>query len=444
MGKKKGLISYNYNLKDKSEEITLVYLIGFHRKRFKISTRQAAYVTTWNNEKQRCEVSSVYADRVNRHSRKVNKFLDALDKGITDYFEKMHKFDANDPTYFGTPEYLKECILRVIDSLIDGEKREEEKKTITPLQFFQSYVDGMNRRVVMNTGRYISDRTIGHYKTVLKRWQDFFASKHIKDDFSVFDEHFQELFMDWAFSIKNYSYNTIPASFSILKVWLNEASKQGLINNDKYKSYRSKSIEVDNIYLTEEEIKNIYELDIPKLKREGLVDSKSKMEESRDLFIVGCFTGLRQTDLSSLKNVLFDVKNETIHILPNKTVDRVTIPMHKYIKDLYEKYNGKFPKMCDKSHYNQHLEELGRFAGIDDIVMISENRGGIVSSTKYKKYQQISSHTARRSFATNLYLKGAPTIAIMKLTGHKTEANFLKYIKVTREENAELIKKFFD
>ena len=444
MGKKKGEISLNYNLKDKSEETTLVYVIGYHRaKRFKVSTKQSVYVATWNHEKQRCEISTLYADRVNRHSRKVNKFLDALDKGIDEYFKK-YNFYGDNPNYFGSPEYLKASLQRIIEGVLVGEKEEEKKKSITPLQFFQAYVDNMHKRVVMNTGRYISDRTIAHHKTVLKRWKKFFGERFIKDDFSVFDKHFEEEFMDWAFSSKNYSYNTIPVSFSILKVWLNEAARQGLITSNTYKTYRSKSVDVDNIYLTDEEIKRIYELDIPKLKRDGLVDSKSKMEESRDLFIVGCYTGLRQTDLSNLKNVLFDVKNETIQILAHKTADRLTLPMHKFIKALYEKYDGKFPRMCDKSHYNQHLEELGRFAGIDDVVMISENKGGVVRTTKYKKYQQISSHTARRSFATNLFLKGAPTISIMKLTGHKTEANFLKYIKVTREENAEIMKKFFD
>ena len=45
-------------------------------------------------------------------------------------------------------------------------------------------------------------------------------------------------------------------------------------------------------------------------------------------------------------------------------------------------------------------------------------------------------HTGRRSFATNMYKRRFPTIAIMRLTGHTTESNFLKYIKVTAEENA--------
>ena len=40
----------------------------------------------------------------------------------------------------------------------------------------------------------------------------------------------------------------------------------------------------------------------------------------------------------------------------------------------------------------------------------------------------------RRSGATNMYLAGIPSIAIMKVTGHKTEREFMKYIKITEEQ----------
>lgn len=443
MAKTKGKINLNYNLKDKSEEQTLVYLIGYHRKRFKISTRQTVYTKTWDKATQRCVVSSSFPDRINRASRKVNKFLDALDEGIKSFFARRHGFRADDTSYFGTPEYLKDCIQKVINGLIDGEREEQERNSITPLQFFQSYVDNMHKKVDVHTGRYISDRTITHHKTVLKRYEAFFAEKHIKDEFSSFDAHFQEMFIDWAYTSKNYRYNTIPASFSLLKVWLNEAARQGLIKDDTYKSYRSKSVEVDNIYLKEDEISRLYALDIPTLKSKGIVDNKSSIEETRDLFIIGCWTGLRQSDLNHLEKALFDVEAETITVVTEKTSEKVAIPMHPYIKELYAKYEGKFPKMTNKSHFNEHLKELGRLAEINDEVIVKENRGGRVTSTKYKKYQLIKSHTARRSFATNLFLKGAPTISIMKLTGHTTEANFMKYIKVTRQENAELMRQYF-
>ena len=446
MANKKGKINLNYNLKDKSDEQTLVYIIGYLDKRFKVSTQQNVWVKTWDNKTQRCIISSSFSDRINRNSRKVNKFLDALDKSIDEHFEKYPPHFDSPNWYYNKAENFKTIIQSLVEQQIEGERKEEQKKTITPLNFIKDYVENIHKKVDMRTGRYISDRTIVHHKTVLKRFEAFFDEKHLKDDFSVFDTRFQDMFIDWAYTSKNYRYNTIPASFSLLKVWLNEAARQGLIKDDTYKSYRSKSVEVDNIYLTEDEISRLYSLDIPTLKSKGIIDAKSSMEETRDLFIIGCWTGLRQSDLNHLEKALFDVDSEkpTITVVTEKTSEKVKIPMHRYIKELYIKYNGKFPKMCYKSRFNEHVKELGRLAEINDEVIFKENRGGKVKTVKYKKYQLIKSHTARRSFATNLYLKGAPTISIMKLTGHTTEANFMKYIKVTREENAELMREFFE
>ena len=62
-----------------------------------------------------------------------------------------------------------------------------------------------------------------------------------------------------------------------------------------------------------------------------------------------------------------------------------------------------------------------------------------METTKYKKWEVVSSHTARRTFATNLYKSGFPSISIMQITGHKTEAAFLKYIKVNKHEHAKLL-----
>ena len=72
-------------------------------------------------------------------------------------------------------------------------------------------------------------------------------------------------------------------------------------------------------------------------------------------------------------------------------------------------------------------------------VLKSITRGGKKITTAYEKWQLVSSHTGRRSFATNLYKSGFPSISIMNITGHKTEAAFLKYIKVTPEEHARLL-----
>ena len=443
MANKKGTLNLNYNLKSKKEDWSLVVIVGYLDKRFKVSTQQSVYVKAWNTQKQRCIDSTEFPDRINRSSRKVNKFLDKLDKSIKEHFEKYPPHFDMSNWVFNKAENFKTIIQKLVEEQVSGERIEEEKKSITPLQFFQSYIDNMHTKIDPRTRKYLADRTIGHHKTVLNRYKSFFAEKNIKDDFSVFDRYFQDVFTNWAYTSKNYRSNTVPASFSVLKVWLNEAAHQGLIKDDTYKSYPSKADDVYNIYLSEEEIARLYALDIPMLKSKGLVNDRNCMEETRDLFIIGCWTGLRQYDLAHLEKALFDVEAETITIVTEKTSEPVTIPMHPYVKALYTKYNGHFPKMCAKSKYNVHLKELGRLAEINKEEIKRINRGGKIISERYKKYQLICSHTARRSFATNLYLQGAPTIGIMQLTGHKTETSFMKYIKVTREENAQNMKKYF-
>lgn len=438
-----GYMELKFTLKDAKEKQTLLYAVCYHdSKRIKVSTGLKVVSETWSAKMQRCEISSRFTERVNRASRKVNKLLDEI-------LEKWKRTTEEGNTLWRqsklhTREEKIKCDLAyIVSRVMKAEEEEEEKKQITPLQYFDKYVEEMCHKVDPRTGRYIGERTQVHHRTVLKRIKAFMEEKHIKDDFSVFDEQFARRFTDWAYTSKNYRQNTIPTTFSVLKVWLNAAKAERLFDGEEYKKYVSKGADVDNIYLTKDEIERMYRLDIPSLIAKGEIDAKSTIEKTRDLFVIGCWTGLRRSDINRLEKALFDIEKGEITIITEKTGEKVQIPMHPFIKELYEKYDGKFPKLTDKANTNRHLQEIGRHAKIDENIMVKENRGGKIISHVYKKYQMIKMHTARRSFATNLYLDGAPTISIMKLTGHTTEMNFLKYIKITKEENAEMMRKFF-
>ena len=85
---------------------------------------------------------------------------------------------------------------------------------------------------------------------------------------------------------------------------------------------------------------------------------------------------------------------------------------------------------------NKYIKEIAREAGIVDMVEVSYVENGEKKSHLVEKCELVKTHTARRSGATNMYLAGIPTIAIMKITGHKTEKEFMKYIKITEEQTA--------
>jgi integrase len=107
------------------------------------------------------------------------------------------------------------------------------------------------------------------------------------------------------------------------------------------------------------------------------------------------------------------------------------------------------PKSISNQKTNDYLKELGKLEdkkgkkllhSLNTIVSKSFTKGGVRVIENYQKWELLSSHTARRSFATNEYLAGTPTITIMAITGHKTEKAFLKYIKLTPNEHAKLLK----
>ena len=313
---------------------------------------------------------------------------------------------------------------------------------MTPIQFFEEYVE--KKRIDPHTGRYIGERTKIHQRTVIHRLQAFLEYYKLPDDFSVFtSKKFDRQFAEWCYSVKNYKQNTVYATYGVLKPFLNAAKEEGFDVGEHYKNLKGKGVDVDTIYLTEEEISKLYKLDIKRLIKEGEIDAKSMIETTRDLFIIACWTGLRRSDIDRLDKATFNMENKTITITAEKTKRQVVIPMHPMVVALYKKYNGKFPHLCDKGKANDHLRECARHAGIDDEVRMVENRAGIVTTLIYKKYQLVGMHTGRRSFATNMYKRKFPTIAIMRLTGHTTESNFLKYIKVTPEENAAMMAEEF-
>jgi len=93
--------------------------------------------------------------------------------------------------------------------------------------------------------------------------------------------------------------------------------------------------------------------------------------------------------------------------------------------------------------FNKLIKIIAEKAGIEDEIIVTQKRGGERIDKTFKKYELIASNTCRRSFCTNEYLKSTPTIFIMKISGHKTERNFLKYIKVDEQVAAERMLEFW-
>ena len=444
-------VNFNFNLlsKSASEEnatIRVIVRFGEQRKEVKLSTGIKVAKTIWDNKSQRLIISDdKYSIRVNRENRKTNKILDAISERIVTMFKQSTVRD----NIYSSVEAMKKELTAILNEVFGKEQKEEERKTQGATDWMLKYID--SDRIDTHTMRYVSERTKNHQRTVVHRLIQFLTDCKLPNSFDTFTSvKFEQQYTNWAYKMKNYKQNTVIATFGVLKPLLNAAKKDGIeIDDTNYKELQGKGKDVDNIYLTEDEITNIYNLDIKALKESRDIDRKSTIEETRDLFVIAAWTGLRRSDIAHLSDAVWSVDgdNDLLTITAEKTKRQIVIPLHPYVKELYKKYDGRFPKLGDKANVNRQLRALGQLAKVDTIVPIVENRGGKVTTYNYRKFELIGFHSARRSFATNMYKRGVPSIAIMQITGHTTETNFLKYIKITKEENAlmvaKLMKNFF-
>ena len=196
-------------------------------------------------------------------------------------------------------------------------------------------------------------------------------------------------------------------------------------------------------------MRRIYELDITvESIRRTSSDTDSRDEHLRrkvdslrlvrDRFIIGAFTGLRVSDYGRLSEA--NIGADTIRIKTTKTGAVVVVPIHPWVRNILQSGFDASIHISDQK-MNKHLKEIAKMAGIDEEITLNKNVGGKNEQRTFRKYELVCTHTARRSFATNAYKAGVPTIAIMKITGHTKESTFLRYIKVSAEENAEMLRK---
>jgi integrase len=385
-----------------SKEPTLVYLFFyFNGQTLKYSTGQKIVPKFWNSTSQTAKELRQFPEHA-----EFNALLKKLKNCIANDYRRL----INDGIT-ATPEKLKIGL----NEFLQKEKRNNQDF----IEFIEELIKTTSKQAT----------TIKQYKLTLKRLVDYREYSKRKIEFNSIDLEFYDKFTNYLTTEKNYGINTIGSTFKNIKVFMNQALERGLTNNVQFKNRKFKKVQepAENIYLTTTEIDRLYKLDL---------SNNERLDKVRDLFIIGCYTGLRFSDLIQLRDKnLIDNKTKA-KIKTEKTGEVVIIPLHRYIKEILIKHEGVPPTVISNQKMNDYLKELGEKAQIEDHVLITSTKGGKKHSESFKKFELISSHTARRSFATNAYLNGVPTLSIMKITGHKTEMAFLTYIKMSQEDNA--------
>ncbi|MBF6654152.1 phage integrase SAM-like domain-containing protein [Flavobacterium columnare] len=239
------------------------------------------------------------------------------------------------------------------------------------------------------------------------------------------------------FRVRGSSDNYIGTYISLIKSVVNYASGNGIQINKEFLKVNSirKIKEPDEIITL-----NISE---QQLLREAEI-IKEAHKNARKWLLLGCLVGQRAGDLLSitLENIkdLGDLK--IIELKQKKTGKKVAIPL---VPEAIEIIESGMPYKINLEHFNRYSKEICEIAKIDTIVKGKMRIDGKRTLTvgKYKKWQVISSHVCRRSFATNFYGK-IPTPVLMNITAHSSESVFMRYIGKTTYDNAYQFMDYFE
>lgn len=312
-------------------------------------------------------------------------------------------------------------------------------------------VEGTNR----NSGRRFSVGTIKQWKNLLRLLTKF--HNHCRAiDFEEIDAAFWDVFKNFCDDegLMPSSVNKYLATFRAFIIY---AKTNGVeVNEAALLTYKKIAVKSDDrkakTYLNEEELQALYNMPLTGLR-----------EKVRDVFLLGSYLGQRVSDYNNLTRGDFRLSSSgrfrVVAFTQEKTENAVVVPIifdevyaiaekynydfprisdviiNRYIKDIAKELSDSVPSLAEKMRTTldskeQRLEEAGK------VVFERDAKGYVVKP----RYEMITTHTARRSCITNLYLRNIFTTAqLMSISGHKSEKAFNEYICCSSDEIADRI-----
>ena len=417
-----------FYLKDKSKKTSPVFIIvRYAGNRYKKTSGISVEVKFWNAESQICRENKNYphAPSINIKLRQLKL---ACDKVCDEMTARLQTFSAD--------EYWDK-----VDKLLYGDSGKNEVSFTEYMLRYAQLREKVDKR-----------NTYKQYFTVYNKILEFEKRYRVKLQFKDINLKFYHR-LQMFLKENGYSDNYFGMIIKVIKkVYRDARDVDGLHNLTETEKQGFVTIQKSSpsIYLTLEELEKIFRVEftpelivatypewatLPQHKMQWKVETLNTI---RNKFLIGAYTGLRVSDYNHLKKENID--GNFIRVTTKKTGTTVVIPIHPNLRKILES-DFNMSATISEQKINMHIKEIARYAGITQKVEGSKLVNGRVEIGYWDKCDLVTTHTARRSAATNMFKAGIPSLSIMFITGHKTEKAFLKYIKISQEENAELMAK---
>lgn len=401
-----------------------IYLRFVHGRKFDFTKSTSLIVNSkyWNNKNGNVRQIAEFSEKLTLQ----NNLNDLRDKVINKFSIDYAKGDLINSYW------LENTIKEVFN-----------QKDITDLNYIISYydvfIDNLDFKIQKNGRTGVKKITKQRYKNLIEKIKDFQKYKNNKILFTDIDLKFYRDFVNFLNKNQKLSFNTIGKHIALLKSICKDAKENGIkVNNDIFKSeFRVTKENTSFVTFTEEEINTIFYNNF----------QLNYLQNAKNWLIIGIWTGARASDL--LNFTTDNINGDFIEYTAQKTGQKIILPIHWQIKTIIETL-GAFPNKISTQKYNDYIKEVCKELKINNEVIgrklenIGTEKNPIWRkvNSNYKKYQLVSTHIGRRTFATIHYGK-LPTPVIMSATGHTTEKMLLKYIGKTAKDNADFLREYW-
>ncbi|MBE9584010.1 site-specific integrase [Mucilaginibacter sp. JRF] len=399
--------------------------IYYHPVSFKYYLNEKVHPNQWDRSKEKAKALKGLD---NGSVAELNARINAIKNDIQDVYRRYFNDNNHEPPTKDHYKYLLDLHFKRIKPV-----EEVKEEVLLVNDFFSDFIkrctDGT--RVQLKSSKPITENTLKTYRTAFKHFKAYQQLNNLQLVFDDLDLRFYESYKTYLMKTLQFANNSVGKYIQLLKAVMADAFELSIHSNQSFlkKGFAGFREDTDNVFLTEYELHELQLIDL---------SAKPSLAIVRDYFLLGCWTGVRYSDYYQI--VPQRMFNSIIQIRQTKTKQLTAIPIDNRVKQIFSKYLNQLPRLISNQKTNKYLKELLKL--VDSMhaeVTISYTKGGIRLEQDVPKWSMVSTHTARRSFATNKYLEGVPSKTIMAITGHRTEQAFFKYIKLHQTDHANIM-----
>ena len=410
-------LSGKFNLRSRKSKLTIIYfVVNYHGKQIKVPTNLKINPKHWNSKKQKAMISVNLSEVENYNNLIINIEINRIKlcfnnliSYICNNLKEIENFKILLYEYCSDKKMKnkKESAIITLEKLLDEKNMKSSSKVgyESELKCFKEFIKDRKKGSIVIDWDEINARLVGEYKVYIQNLRTI--HKITGEEVYIEDNTANDKFKKF---ITLLSYADEREYFDMAKNGITKLAK---------KKNRYDKVEENQIYLTDDEINRIAELNL-----------NDEIDIVRDLFLFQLEVGQRFEDINGIS---FEIEYDTKEIIQRKGGKKITLPLTYRAKYIAEKYDNKLPKI-EIAKANKLLKLIGKLANINRMNAGGEHRKGELYTYQAEAYKFMSTHTARRAFISNSIIDGKSPEIVKKISGHRTNSAFTRYNRLGQEE----------